>query len=309
MKAIVCLGLLFALLAKAAETAPTARNQIGRMSTVQLLATGRVTQGAPDGMRFLFLVTPTAGTLGAPTLKETRDFLIEGQSYQERSQSELGRRLEPETLVDNAAGFFAKQPGARRLAPEKIDGAKIISINIGGAKLETGTRGQVSVSFGFNKEVEPFTFAFTVPPAPSETKVVSRAESGTGMAGTPPAPADGRIRFVATEGVSFAPWTFDLALTGSTVSGAIYQHRTDGKGMVTGMIGPFEIYEGKIEGQRITFKAQAPGGGRVASFVGEMSNDEIRFTRSIELTPGSFPRGNGILGRQGATEFVAKRAM
>lgn len=47
----------------------------------------------------------------------------------------------------------------------------------------------------------------------------------------------------------------------------------------------------------------------MASFVGEMSNGEIRFTRSIELTPGSFPGGNGILGTQGATEFVAKRAM
>jgi len=170
MKSVLCLALLLALPATAAETARPAKIQTGRMSTVQLLATGRAAQGAPDGMRFLVLVTPTPGTTGALTVKETRDFLIDGKSYRERSQTELGKPIEPASVLDSAEGFFAKQPRARRLAPENIDGAHIMSVSIGGAGLQAGAAGQVNVSVGFNKEVESFTFPFTVPPAPAAKK-------------------------------------------------------------------------------------------------------------------------------------------
>lgn len=174
MKTALCLAFLLASIAGAAEPTRSAKIQTGRMSTIHLLATGRVTQGAPDGVRFLFMVTPNPGISGAPTIKETRDFLIAGNSYQERTQAEIGRRIEPETVLDSASGFFKQQPGARRLAPEKIDGAHILAISIRGAKLEAGERGEIGVSFGFNKEVEPFTFAFVVPPRPGDAKGPSR---------------------------------------------------------------------------------------------------------------------------------------
>jgi hypothetical protein len=132
-------------------------------------------------MRFLFMVVRTPGTSGGLSIKETRDFLIDGKSYQERAQSELGRRIEPSTSMDSAEGFFAKQPGARGLAPESIAGAMIDSITIGGAPLTPGAAGEVTLNVGFNKELEPFTFAFRVPgPSPA--------------AGRPdPAPAQGTL--------------------------------------------------------------------------------------------------------------------
>jgi hypothetical protein len=114
-------------------------------------------------------------------------------------------------------------------------------------------------------------------------------------------------RYVASEGVAFAPWTFDLKLRDGAVTGAVYQHRSDASGMSTGAVGPFEIFEGRLDGSRLTFKAGSPGGERVATFNGELAGNEIRFTRTLELKPGTNPGQNGILGARGATEFVASK--
>jgi hypothetical protein len=299
MKPFACLSLLLAcsLIAFAAEPRPNPKLQTGRISTVQLLATGRVSaQSAPDGMRFLFLVRPAQGMSGNMALKETRDFLIAGKSYQEKSQTELGRRVEPSTAVDTAEGFFAKQPAARKMAPPDISNAHVLTIVSPGAPLMPGTDGEVTVTVGFNEQVETFTFPFTV------------ASAAPMARGVPPTPADGRVRYVATEGVGFAPWTLDLKITEAAVSGAIFQHRTDANGASTNQIGPFDIFDGKVQGKTITFKARSPGGERLATFTGEISGDQIRFTRNVEVKPGGDPGLNGILGGQGAAEFVAKRA-
>ncbi len=184
---MLCVSLVvaFACPTFAADTAPAEKVQTGRMSTVHLLATGRGSQSAPDAMRFLFMVTRTPGTSGAISIKETRDFLIGGESYQEKSQAQLGRRIEPSTSVDSAEGFFAKQPGARRLAPETITGAQIVSITIAGAPLTTGAAGEVKLNVGFNKEVEPFTFAFNVPGANvTASRTGPTPAQGVSLAGT-----------------------------------------------------------------------------------------------------------------------------
>lgn len=148
-----------------AGDSPNSRTQVGKLSTTSLLATQRISgKGAPDGMRFLFFVARTPGIAGQFTLKETRDFLVSGQSYQGRTQTELGKTIEPETVFDSAEGFFAKQPGARSLAPADINGAYVLTIAIAGTKIPSGSPGEITVNVGFEKAVEPFTFRFSAPP-------------------------------------------------------------------------------------------------------------------------------------------------
>lgn len=165
--AVIAIALLYSFLNVASAADPqSGRNvQNGRLSTARLLATARVSGSAvPDGMRFLFLVTPTPEGKGQLTLKETRDFLLDGSSYQEKTQSELGKRFEPGTDLNTAEGFFSQQPGMRKLAPDDIKGAHIVALTIGGAKLSAGAKAEVTLYVGFDKQVEPFTFRVPVPP-------------------------------------------------------------------------------------------------------------------------------------------------
>ncbi len=160
----VAVLLSFALTLSAADSS-NSKTQTGRLSTASLLATQRISgKGAPDGIRFLFLVVRKPEVTGQFTLKETRDFLIAGESYQEKTQAELGKKIEPSTVFDSAEGFFAKQPGARHLAPADIKGAYVLTIAIGGAKIANDARGEITLQVGFEKEVEPFTFRFAPPP-------------------------------------------------------------------------------------------------------------------------------------------------
>jgi hypothetical protein len=170
MKYRVFLALLAALsfLAPAEAAQPDTPIQTGSLATVHLLATGRSSGGpAPDGMQFLFLVKRGAGVEGSITLKETRDFTVAGNSYQDLTQAELGQRFEPRTMVDTADAFFSKQPGLRGLAPADIGGGYILTIAISGAKLSVGSNVEVTVHVGFGKAVEPFKFTATTPPSPA----------------------------------------------------------------------------------------------------------------------------------------------
>jgi hypothetical protein len=166
MKCPVFVALLFAFaLTLSAADSANSKTQTGRLSTATLLATQRISgKGAPDGIRFLFLVTRKPDVTGQFTLKETRDFLIAGESYQEKTQAELGKKIEPGTVFDSAKGFFAKQPGARHLAPPDIEGAYVLTIAIGGAKIAADAKGEIALHVGFDKEIEPFTFRFAAPP-------------------------------------------------------------------------------------------------------------------------------------------------
>ena len=176
MKLPVLLALLCATVAaaSAAETRPGTPipaglppAQTGRMSTVRLLATGRVpAKDSPDGMRFMFLITRVTGATGSPTLKETRDFLLNGSSYQEKTLAELRKKFEPVTEFEKAEKFFDKHPrllDAADLTPREIAGAYILTLAIGGAPLSAEDRAAVTVQFGWGREVEPFTFEVKVP--------------------------------------------------------------------------------------------------------------------------------------------------
>lgn len=171
MKYSTLFALLSAVLvfARGADAPSTATVQTGRLSTVHLLKTGRAPgKAAPDGMAFLFLVTRTPEARGQFTLKETKDFLVAGESYQEKTQAALGQKFEPGTMIDSAEKFFTKNTGLRRLVPADLDlkNAMILSVVIGGAKLPVDVEhADVTVHVGYEKEVEPFSFRVQVPAA------------------------------------------------------------------------------------------------------------------------------------------------
>jgi hypothetical protein len=169
-RALLTLLAAVALLATAGAAEPDISIRTSPLASVHLLATGRIAGGgAPDGMRFLFLVKPGTEAAGQFTLKETRDFTVEGMSYQQKTQAELGQRFEPGTSIDRADAFFSKQPGMRGLAPADITGGFVLVIAIGGAKIPADARVEVTAEVGFGKAVEPFTFSTNAPPAPVPT--------------------------------------------------------------------------------------------------------------------------------------------
>ena len=161
----ILLLLVASVVTPAIAADPSSKIQEGQRATATLLATARVMgKAVPDGMRFLVLVARKPGATGEIALNETRDFKVAGESYQEKTKTELGKQFEPGTTFDTAEGFFGKQPGMRHLAPDDIKGAYILEISIGGAKLAGGAKGEVTLDVGFDKKTEPFVFQFAVPP-------------------------------------------------------------------------------------------------------------------------------------------------
>jgi hypothetical protein len=93
--------------------------------------------------------------------------------------------------------------------------------------------------------------------------------------------------------------------------GATIDARTDGHTVIgTVATGPnvTDIYEGRIEGNVVSFKVTSPDGDRSVTFTGILDGDEIAFTRSVEVRPGGAPGGVGIFGLSAVREFTAKRA-
>ncbi len=106
--------------------------------------------------------------------------------------------------------------------------------------------------------------------------------------------------------VAFAPWTFTLKAEGAKVTGTLSQGGSSGA-MTTTLTGATAIYDGAIEGNKVSFKCDSPDGGRTVSFSGVVAGDIITFTRQVKVQPGRFPGMNGIYGASGATHFTATR--
>jgi ribonuclease BN (tRNA processing enzyme) len=102
--------------------------------------------------------------------------------------------------------------------------------------------------------------------------------------------------------VGFGPWTFNLKAEGPTLTGTISQ-----SGAGTSLTSPTDIYDGAIDGAVISFKADAPGGGKTILFQGALDGDVITFDRSVQMQAGADPGMNGIYGATGATHFTARR--
>jgi dienelactone hydrolase len=72
--------------------------------------------------------------------------------------------------------------------------------------------------------------------------------------------------------------------------------------------GTVQIYDGRINGSTIAFKVKSPTGGRTIAFVGTLKDNEIAFTRDVEVPLDGLPGGPGIFGAYGARTFTARRA-
>ena len=107
--------------------------------------------------------------------------------------------------------------------------------------------------------------------------------------------------------VAFAPWTFTLRAEGSKLSGTVSQGGSSGSATTT-LTSATPIYDGAINGNKISFKVDSPDGGRTISFSGVISGDTIDFTREVKVQPGGYEGMNGIYGASGATHFTASRA-
>jgi hypothetical protein len=125
-------------------------------------------------------------------------------------------------------------------------------------------------------------------------------------AGVPITTTSGVQHWVVADGVAFKPWTLDLKIEGGTVTGVVGQASSDPpSGYRTSLIGPFDIYDGKANGNTIDFKVKTADGGRIITFHGTRTGDQIAFTRSVQVISGD-PGRDGILGASGATQFIAR---
>jgi len=141
---------------------PSAVAQTGKLAQVRSLMTARLPadQQSTEGMGFLFLVTPTTAANSGFAIKETRDFQLEGASYQDRTQSEMGRRFEPNTQVMGAEKFFVDNPALKPAEVAEVPkGAVVISITMRGARIPPVATAAITLSVGYDKQVEEFTFS------------------------------------------------------------------------------------------------------------------------------------------------------
>ena len=90
---------------------------------------------------------------------------------------------------------------------------------------------------------------------------------------------------------------FELRADGGTLTGTYIARGTQA----------FDIYDGSITGDTISFKIKSPDGERTVSFVGKLSGDEIVFQRDVEIRPGGRPGGAFIWGSGGPKNFSAAR--
>jgi ribonuclease BN (tRNA processing enzyme) len=117
-------------------------------------------------------------------------------------------------------------------------------------------------------------------------------------------PAVAQVTITGTwkaDDVGFPPWTFILKADGGKVTGWVTQGGSDPKtGMTTTATQPTEITEGKLEGNRVSFKLDSMG--NVITFNGIVNGSQITFSREV-VGSGGF---SGIYGARGATNFTAK---
>jgi imidazolonepropionase-like amidohydrolase len=127
------------------------------------------------------------------------------------------------------------------------------------------------------------------PPAPTVTLVVSGAgNTATVFAGTWETDVQGQA-------------SVDLKVDGTKLTGTA-------KAFVKpGFAQTLEVFDGRIDGNTMTFKVKSPDGDRTITFTGTVAGNEIDFTRDVEVVAGGFPGGQGLFGVGGAPRFSARR--
>ena len=122
------------------------------------------------------------------------------------------------------------------------------------------------------------------PPPPTVTFVITAAgNTATGFAGTWQSDFQGQA-------------SVDLKVDGTKVTGTIQAAPE-----------PSQIFDGRIDGNTMTFKATSPDGARTVTFTGTVTGNELDFTRDVEVVAGGNPGGQGLFGSAGARRFSASR--
>jgi hypothetical protein len=115
-------------------------------------------------------------------------------------------------------------------------------------------------------------------------------------------------RWQATEGVAFAPWTFDLQADGNRLTGTVSMGSNDGRGVSTSLTMPVAIADGQIDGNNISFTVTNPrASNRMIVFKGRVESDRISFQRDVQVLGSGDLGRDGIYGINGARQFVAQR--
>jgi hypothetical protein len=150
----------------------------GKLSSVRLIEVASANRdrpwpeldGAPDGLRVVFLIRKKPGVQGKFTLRELRDFTIDGRSYRDLTRETLGKEYEPSTLIDDVPGFIENHPDLSAEIPALSgEEALIMEATIGGARFPRAGRCEVTVEVGWTS-TERFSFSLdlkkTLRPAP-----------------------------------------------------------------------------------------------------------------------------------------------
>ena len=96
------------------------------------------------------------------------------------------------------------------------------------------------------------------------------------------------------DGEETGPWRLTIIVTGQSVAGRIVPPGS-------------EVFDGRVEGNTIAFKAMSPDGDRTVSFTGTLQGEVIAFTRSVQVRPGGNAGGTGMFGALGREKFTARR--
>ena len=116
---------------------------------------------AEDGVMFYFLLEKMEGKDGQLSLKELKDFSINGRSYQTLTEEKLGYAITPQTVLEDVSDFRKGiGPGLRSKIQKADDKRAIIMIVcIAGAELPRKGMITFDLFLGLEKKVEPFSYA------------------------------------------------------------------------------------------------------------------------------------------------------
>jgi uncharacterized membrane protein YhaH (DUF805 family) len=205
-----------------------------------------------------------------------------------------------------------------------VDSGQVADVTIHGNGITGHFSDGDTFSFGAPKEEDLKGIRITVAPvppgmsaAPNEAQRRPQPPAAPNEAQgqpQPPAPpnaaAENGITGVWTaNNVGFPPWTLTLKAEGAILSGTVQQGAGGSSGRTT-LTTPAAIYDGEIDGNKITFKCQDPWRhDRTITFTGIVNGDAITFTRTVLVRSGGNPGTDGIFGVAGAAEFTAQRAV
>ncbi len=165
------LALITAILIATSSISGT--SQSGTWSAVTVLDIGRPvgalareqSADAEDALALCFAVVRKPGAAGELSIRELRDFSINGERYSDRSRARLGQRFEPGTIIYDASDFKMKiRPDLARVVPRAPDADQAIMCTvISGARFQSGERGAVTIEVGWGTRTETFAFDFRLP--------------------------------------------------------------------------------------------------------------------------------------------------